>query len=97
MKRTNAQIIGDVLNRFFEENSEMADKLAEVRLMDCWHNMSPMISRYTINLFIKNRVLYVKLSSSILKNELMMGKEDLIEKLNTEAGREVIDDIVLMS
>jgi hypothetical protein len=72
----------------------MADKLAETRLINYWNGMNPAISRYTSNLFIKNRILYVKLKSSVLKNELMMLREQLTINLNREAGRNVIDNIV---
>ncbi|MCC8146138.1 MAG: DUF721 domain-containing protein [Bacteroidales bacterium] len=97
MKRTNSRLIGEILDTFFEENPKMADKLAETRLMDYWNSMSPMISRYTTDLYIRNKVLYVKVNSSILKNELLLGKDNLIKKLNEEAGRTVIEDITVSS
>lgn len=96
MKKTNSQPIGEILSRFFEDNPRMADKLAETRLMEYWNAMNPMIARYTINLYVKNKILYVKLNSSVLKNELMLGREQLVWKLNEVAGRPVIDDIILM-
>ena len=85
------------MDSFFQENPHLADKIAETRLMDYWnHKMNPMVSRYTADLFIRNRVLYAKLNSSVLKNELMMGRQNLIEKLNVEAGKNVIDDLMLI-
>ena len=95
MKRTATQPIGKLLESFFEENPDFADKLAETRLINYWNNeMSPAISRYTGDLYIKKRVLYVQLTSAVLKNELMMHREQMIEKLNREAGRLVIEGIV---
>ncbi|GHV58817.1 hypothetical protein FACS1894182_11920 [Bacteroidia bacterium] len=95
MKRTNSQPIGKILEAFFKDNPHMADKLAETRLMNYWnHGMGQAISRYTGSLFVKNRILYVQLKSAVLKNELMMHREQMIENLNREAGRPVIDNIV---
>jgi hypothetical protein len=94
MKKTDSQSIGKILEDYFENNPLMADKLAETRLINYWNSMNPAISRYTSNLFIKNRILYVKLKSSVLKNELMMLREQLTINLNREAGRNVIDNIV---
>ncbi|GHT39418.1 hypothetical protein FACS189437_02700 [Bacteroidia bacterium] len=95
MKRTESQAIGKLLEAFFEDNPQMADKLAETRLMNYWNNdMSQAISRYTGNLFVRNRVFYVQLKSAVLKNELMMHREQMIENLNKAAGRNVIDNIV---
>jgi hypothetical protein len=94
MKKTNSQSIGKILEQFFDDNPQMADKLAETRLVDYWNNMNPAITRYTSGLFIKNRTLYVKLKSAVLKSELMMHREQLTDTLNKQAGRNVIDDIV---
>ena len=95
MKRTATQPIGKLLETFFEDNPQLADKMAETRLINYWNNgMSPAISRYTGDLFIKKRVLYVQLKSAVLKNELMMLREQMIEKLNREVGRRVIEGIV---
>lgn len=97
MEKAHSRRIGDILNAFFEDNPQMADKLAETRLIDYWNNkMNPAVSRYTVNLFIRKRILYIKLSSSVLKSELILRKENLLKKLNVEAGRDVIDDIVLI-
>ena len=97
MKRVDTQLIGTVLDNFFEQNPELADKLAEVRLLDSWKTvLGPSVSRFTDNLFIKKRTLYVQLTSSVLKSELMMCREQLIIKLNNLAGRNVIDSITLI-
>lgn len=94
MKRTNTQSIGNLLQDFFADNPAMADKMAETRLMNYWNEMSPAVSRYTENVFVKNKILYVKLTSSVLKNELMMYRAQLVSDLNEKAGRNVIKDIV---
>ena len=97
MKRVNTQQIGTVLDNFFEQNPELANKLAEVRLVNSWKTvLGPSVSRFTDNLFIKKRTLFVHLTSSVLKSELMMCREQLIIKLNSEAGRDVIDSINLI-
>jgi hypothetical protein len=96
MKRINTQPIGSALDEFFEQNPALADKLAETRLMDSWNVvLGKSVSHYTSGMYIRNRVLYVKLTSSVLKSELMLCREQLIKNLNRKAGREVIDNIIL--
>ena len=56
--------------------------------------VGPVITRYTTNLFIKNQILYVSLSSSVIRQELMMGREMLIRNLNAQVGSQVIVNIV---
>jgi hypothetical protein len=95
MKRVNTQPIGNILDDFFEQNPALADKLAETRLMDSWNTVfGASVSRFTENLYIKKRVLYVKLTSSILKSELLLCREQMINQLNRQAKRSVIDNII---
>ncbi len=96
MKRTNTQILGEVLKDFFQENPMVAEKLAETRLINAWGDVLGKVSiRYTENLYVRNKTLYVRLSSAVLKNELSMCRSDLVEKLNKKAGMDVIENIVL--
>ena len=97
MKRINTQQIGAVLDDFLMQNPELADKLAETRLIDSWKTvLGSSVSRFTENIYIKKRALYVRITSSVLRSELMMCREQLIIKLNNEAGRNVIDSIILI-
>jgi len=97
MKRIDTQQICSILDDFFEENPILADKLAETRLVDSWTTvLGSSVSRFTDNLYIRKRVLYVRLTSSVLKSELMLCREQMIDKLNNQAGRNVIDNIILL-
>ena len=94
MKRNNAEQIGDVLRQFLRQQG-LETPLNEYRLVDAWKDVvGPAITRYTTNLFIKNQVLYVSLSSSVIRQELMMGREMLIRNLNAQVGSQVIVNIV---
>jgi len=53
------------------------------------------ISSRTDKVYIRDGVLYVHLKSSIVRNELMMIREALREKLNNQAGEEIIKEIIL--
>jgi hypothetical protein len=75
---------------------KLGDKLREISILDSWENMvGKAISSRTSRIYIKEGVLYVFLKSSIVRNELMMIREALREKLNQKAGSEVIKEIVL--
>lgn len=94
MKRNDAQQIGDMIRRFFRQNG-LESPLNEYRLVHAWNDVvGPVISRYTINLYIKNQILYVHLSSSVLREELMMGRDMLVRNLNQQVGAQVIVNII---
>ena len=95
MKRTDPKPIGQVLDDFLQDNPLLQEKLAETKLLDSWEKvLGAGISHYTKNLYVKKNLLYVQLTSSVVKNELMMCREKLVQKLNAEAGREVIFGII---
>jgi hypothetical protein len=53
------------------------------------------VAKKTDRLFIKNKVLFVYLNSSIVRSELLRIREGLIKALNDQAGIKLIEDIVL--
>ncbi|MDY3069257.1 MAG: DUF721 domain-containing protein [Parabacteroides sp.] len=96
MQRRNTQSIGEVLRDFFEDNTEIYEKIMNIRIKNAWTDtLGPVINQYTTNLYVEDRVLYVSLSSSVLRNELMLTKSKLIASLNKYAGATVINDIVI--
>ncbi|MDR1737470.1 MAG: DUF721 domain-containing protein [Candidatus Symbiothrix sp.] len=97
MERKHLEPLKNVLHAFLESNPHLANGLAETQVIDYWqHQMGVAIARYTSQLSIRKRVLYVKLTSSVLKNELLMHREHLIGKLNGAVGRSVLDNIVFL-
>lgn len=95
MRKRNTESIGEVLRQYFEENPFFKKKLAESRAVTGWEQLlGTMINSYTTNIYLRNGVLYVSLSSSVLRSELLMAKDKLISKLNEHAGMHVIKDIV---
>ena len=94
MRRNDAEQIGDMIRKFFRQNG-LESPLNEYRLVQAWKDVvGPAIMRYTSNLYIKNQVLYVHLTSAALRQELMMGRELLVRNLNRHVGAQVISNIV---
>jgi hypothetical protein len=95
MRRSNTDNIGSVIAACLVD-LKIDEKLKEVRLINSWEEViGTGIARATNKLFINNRVLFVYLKSSVVRNELMMLKSSLLKALNDKAGSKVIDDIVL--
>ncbi|MBP7488058.1 MAG: DUF721 domain-containing protein, partial [Parabacteroides sp.] len=73
MKRNNSQKLGDLLRDFFEENSELYDKMMEIRIQRSWKEvLGPMVMQYTRTVYVRDKVLYVYLTSSVLRSELIL-------------------------
>ena len=94
MKRNDAEQIGKLIRSFLRQES-LESPLNERRLISSWAEvLGPTIASYTRELYIKNQVLYVHLTSAALRQELMMGREMLIRNLNAQVGSQVIVNIV---
>ena len=85
MKRNDAEQIGEMIRKFFRQNALEAP-LNEYRLIQAWKDVvGPAITKYTSNLYIKNQILYVHLTSSVLRQELMMGRDLLVKNPSKSA------------
>ncbi|HIX85739.1 MAG TPA: DUF721 domain-containing protein [Candidatus Parabacteroides intestinigallinarum] len=96
MQRRNTQTLGEVLRDFFEEHTELYDKILEARVQRAWGEvLGPAIMRYTRNMYVRDHVLHVSLTSSVLRNELLLCQERLLKSLNDYVGRVVITRIAI--
>ena len=95
MRRSKTISLAEAVNDYIKEMN-LGGKLSEVAVINSWEEIvGKAISSRTTKIFIKDHILYVHLSSSVVRNELLMLREPLKEKLNKKAGSEVIKDIVL--
>ncbi|NDV84562.1 DUF721 domain-containing protein [Bacteroides sp. 51] len=94
MKRREAESIGQLIHKYLRQES-LEGPLNERRLLDSWPQlMGPHIASYTKELYIRNQTLYVHLSSAVLRQELLMGKDLIIRKLNENVRAMVITNII---
>ena len=94
MKRIDPKRIGDVIADFMREE-QLDNQLDEYRASMIWPQIVGQgINRYTISRDVRQGVMYVRLSSAALRQELMMGRSQLIKRINEMVGRDVIHDIV---
>lgn len=94
MRRTKAVAVGDLVRLYLRQEG-LETPLNERRLIDAWPQVTgPMVEHYTGNMFIKNGILFVHLTSAALRQELTMNRQTLVGKLNAAVGASVITNIV---
>jgi hypothetical protein len=87
--------IEDVLKLIIREN-RLEEGIDNIDARNAWINLlGPGIANYTLDVVLKREVLYVALSSPILREELSYGKQKIIRMINEDLGKEVIKDLVL--
>ncbi|MDC6466103.1 DciA family protein [Flavobacteriaceae bacterium] len=67
-----------------------------IKVQEAWvKTMGNNIQKYTYKVYYKKGILYVKLKSSVLKEELTFEKVKIIKIINKELGKEYIKDMEL--
>lgn len=95
MKRTEPQLIGNILREFFERPF-VARKLAEGRLPELWADVvGAHIASLTHTFELKNGILYVGISSSVARQEIFFRRDELMTLLNTRSGHRIINAIIV--
>ena len=95
MRRSKTISLAEAIGDYIRE-MHLDVKLSEVGVINSWEEIvGKAISSRTSKIYIKDQVLFVHLNSSVVRNELLMLRQTLKDKLNEKAGREVIKDIVL--
>ena len=94
-RSTTHMNMGDALKAFINEN-KLQKGIDKVDASEAWARlMGNGVNNYTTLVELKNETLYVSLSSSVLRQELSMGKSKIIAMLNEELGKDLIKKIVL--
>lgn len=96
MINTKAQPLRDAVMAFLRAEG-LETPLLEYRITQAWAEvMGKAINRYTKQVYVKNGILTVQLSSPALKQNLMMEHKRLAQKLNDHVGSYVINDVTFL-
>lgn len=93
MERRKEEKVGDIVMRFLRQ-SQLEQPLNEYRAIQAWGKIAGFAAeRSTQKLYIYNQKLFVHLRSAVLRNELLMRRSELVQKINNSVGTQVITDI----
>ncbi|MEP3209429.1 MAG: DUF721 domain-containing protein [Maribacter sp.] len=95
-KRKNNNLnMGEALNEFIKAN-KLQKGMDKVNVQEAWINlMGNGVNNYTTAVELHNDTLFVSLSSSVLREELSLGKSKIITMLNEELGKDLVKKLVL--
>lgn len=96
MSRTNDKSLKDAINQMLHVY-KLRRRFDETALIAAWPDlMGKAIANRTKQLYVRDRKLYLRVESSVIKNELLLMRSQIIEKMNEFAGSKVIDEVVLL-
>lgn len=92
-RKANEQPLSEVVKDLLKAYG-MEEQMNEMEIMKGWDIvMGKFVAKHTTDMWFKNKVLYIKLDSSVIKNELQLAKTQVIEKINDYVGKNIITDL----
>jgi predicted nucleic acid-binding Zn ribbon protein len=92
-RKFQEQKLKDVIKRMIEL-SGMQKKYTELEAVQAFRDVvGPIIAKRTPTVFVRQHTLVIKPDSGVLKQELGMRKEFLIEAVNEKLGMQFIEHI----
>ena len=95
-RKSNLSTVGESFSELLEAY-RIQNKFDATRLTSSWERlMGSPIAKRTKRVFVKDRKLFVELSSAPLKHELTLSKRMILDIFDREFGQNLLDDIVFI-
>ena len=95
MARNNTYNVGDVIRKLMK-NPKLAEKLDKLDALQIWNEIiGEALREYITDQSLSKDILYVKLKSSIVRNELSYKKTEIKNQINKRLGKIVVNEIIL--
>ncbi len=90
-----AERIGSLIQQWLREN-DLTDKVQEASVPAYWLEIvgEAVARQATVERIDKGR-MFVRVESAVWRNELMMRREEIRQKVNERFGAEVVQEIIL--
>ena len=83
------QIVGKIMKAYGLEK-----RMKEMDILKGWPEMMGVaVSNRTNSLKINNRILYISMDSAVMREELLNGRQIILQRVNDFAGEKIIDDV----
>ena len=93
MFKRSSLLIRDIILKNLREQG-LETPLLQKRLIDSWSEvMGQLIASYTDDLYIRNQTVFVKLKNPALRSELSLQRQEIVRRLNSHVGSQVIADV----
>jgi predicted nucleic acid-binding Zn ribbon protein len=94
-RSADSQPLKEVIDRFLKAFS-LENKMKEMDVIAAWPElMGSAVAFRTKSIKIHNKILYLEINSSVMREELLHGKAIIITRINEKAGKQLINDVWL--
>ena len=96
MRKTNDKSLKEAIEQMMQVY-KIKRKYDETGIIAHWPELvgKPVANR-TKELFVRDKKLFLRIESSVIKNELMLMRTQIINKINDEAKGILVEDIIFL-
>ncbi|MCJ0741324.1 DUF721 domain-containing protein [Pedobacter montanisoli] len=96
MRKPNDITLKEAIEKMLK-HYRIKGKFDETGVVALWPEiMGTAVSNRTTQIYVHQHKLFVRIESSVIKNELLMVRSAIIHKINERIGAQVISEIVFL-
>jgi predicted nucleic acid-binding Zn ribbon protein len=96
MRRTNDKSLKEAIEQMMQVY-KIKRKFDETGIIAQWPQLvGKSVANRTKELFIHDKKLFLRIESSVIKNELMQMRMQIMEKINNEAKSILVEEIIFL-
>ena len=96
MRKANDKSLKEAIEQMLQVY-KIKRRYDETAIVASWPQLvGKSVANRTRELFIHDKKIFLRIESSVIKNELMMMRSQIIEKINKDANAVIIEDIIFL-
>ena len=96
MRKANDKSLKEAIEQMMQVY-KIKRKFDETGVIQNWPQfVGKAVANRTKELFIRDKKLFLRIESSVIKNELMLMRSQIIEKINNEAKSVLVEEIIFL-
>lgn len=90
-----AQPIGKLIEELFKQE-KWDQRINQIRIEDHWERiMGKTIAKYTYNVYLQRRVLFIQTDLAPLKNELLYAHDQIVKNINDYFKQDLVERVII--
>ncbi|MDB4999935.1 MAG: RNA-binding protein [Mucilaginibacter sp.] len=96
MRKTNDKSLKEAIEQMLNVY-KIKRRYDETAIVSLWPDLvGKSVANRTKELFIRDKKLFLRIESSVIKNELVLMRSQIIQKINEDAKTELVAEIVFL-
>lgn len=96
MERHGHEQIGSLLTAVLNSNPVLAENYRKHKIKSLWSEISgEYVAKATEDISFDRRKMIVKVRSAIIRNEMMLIRNELVSRINKTVDCDIIDELII--